>query len=563
VFLNGEDATGDSRAQVRAPMKRLLSWVSIAVLVVLVAMTAVTTWIVHNTVSDQESRLLRERTNEVGLVLSTALSSLSDQLTAFGSLLRSTDNSVVAFDRATDSTVSGDSRTAIALLRKTPSGYRVVIANGAGLTAGSVIDDQRVAALDRAMTATKMVPTEVAGAGAHRTLGFAVGPPATPAGTLVYRQTSLGALGPPRLANTAPFSEVEVTLYDGMSPSPGQAIVTTADHLPMTGQLHSTTLSVGAATWLLEVRAVHPLVGGTTANAQWFVLAFGLLLCMLVTTTAEIESRRRANAEALYTNEQRLAEGLQRSLLPELPTVAGLDVAARYLPGTAGQQVGGDWYDVFPLDGGRVGIVIGDVVGHDISASAMMSRVQAALRAYAFRNDDPATVLDRLDTLIETFRGDRLVTIFYGILSAPDDRGNRRLQFANAGHPPPIACRADGGVDELAGGASILLGAAALGEGNRATATVELVTGSTLVLYTDGLIEVPGESLTDSIERLKHAAVGGAALTPDQLCDRLADQLPAAQQRDDVAILAVRLSEPTGATRQRYPAQAVQRESDG
>jgi serine phosphatase RsbU (regulator of sigma subunit) len=305
------------------------------------------------------------------------------------------------------------------------------------------------------------------------------------------------------------------------------------------------------------VRAVHPLVGSTTANAQWFVLVGGLVVCLLVTATAEIESRRRANAIALYANEQRLAEGLQLSLLPELPAVADLNIAARYIPGTAGQQVGGDWYDVFPLDHGQIGIVIGDVVGHDISASATMSRVQAALRAYAFREDDPAIVLDRLDSLIATFRGDRLVTMFYGVLSASDSQGNRQLRFANAGHPPPIACLAGGGSEEIAGAASMLLGVTSVPEGTRSSDAIELATGSTLLLYTDGLIEIPGESMTESIEQLKRATADGASMSPSELCDRLTSEQRKAEQRDDVAVLAIQLTDPSRTTRLRSPLQVT------
>jgi serine phosphatase RsbU (regulator of sigma subunit) len=152
------------------------------------------------------------------------------------------------------------------------------------------------------------------------------------------------------------------------------------------------------------------------------------------------------------------------------------------------------------------------------------------------------------------------VTIFYGILSAPDDNEDRRFSFANAGHPPPIACHADGAIEEIAGGASMLLGVAALPEGSRTSAIVNLPAGSTLLLYTDGLIEVPGESLTDSIERLKRTVAGGATLSPDALCDRLTGERDEGDQRDDIAILAIRLADPMAVTPQRSPVQAVHRD---
>ncbi|MBV9486985.1 MAG: serine/threonine-protein phosphatase [Frankiaceae bacterium] len=523
-------------------MRRGLGWVSLIVLAGVLALTAVATWATRSAVSSQEDRLLSERANEVKLVLSTALDSLSGQLNTIGGLLQRTHNSQAAFDRATESSVSSSQGTVtIAVLRKAPGGYRVVMANGDGLHRGQLISDERAAACDRAMTADTVVSTPVIGTGSQRLIGFAVGPPATPPGVVVYQQSALGPLGPPRAADTAPFSEVQIVLYDGELAAPGHAVVSTARSLPLTGRISSKHLSVGNKSWLLQVRAVHPLVGGTTTAAPWFVLAAGLVLCVLLTVTSEIESRRRANAVALYRAEHRMAEELQRGLLPELPSVDRLEVAARYLAGTAGLQVGGDWYDVFPVGLDRIGIVIGDVGGHDISASATMSRVQAALRAYAFREDDPAAVLDSLDMLIESFQTERLVTVFYGLLDAPDASGTRELWYSNAGHPPPLVRRRDGGVEELDAAMSMLLGVAPGAVGSRPSARTELADGSTLILFTDGLIEVPGESMTKAVERVKSLVVEHGAGTPDTLCDEITRTFSDGQLRDDVALLVIQI----------------------
>lgn len=523
-------------------MRRRLSWVSLIALVVLLAVTAAATWGTHIAVHHQEGKLLNERANEVELVLSTATTSLGDELDTVGAVLQTTHNSRRAFDRATEAQVSGDAGNAIAVLVRAAAGYRVAMVNGTGLHVGQVISDQRVTAINRATTGTEMVPTAIVGSGADRSLGFAVGPPETPPGLIVYEQLALGRLGPPRAANTAPFSEVQVVLYDGTTAQPAQALASTAKQVPLTGQVVSKPLTVGATKWLLQVRAVHPLVGSTTAAAPWFVLGVGLVACLLVSATAEIESRRRANALALYRSEHGLAAGLQQSLLPELPSIAGFEIAARYLPGTEGLEVGGDWYDVFDLGEERLGVVIGDVVGHDISASATMSRVQSALRAYAFRKDDPAVVLDRLDRLIESFQTERLVTIFYGVLGPIEASGARRLWYSNAGHPPPLVCRSDGGIDELDEASSMLLGVDAGPDGSRPSARVELDAGSTLMLFTDGLIEVPGTSITDSTAQLKATAAGCGEIPPDELCDRLIGTLADGPRRDDVAIVAIRLS---------------------
>ena len=172
-----------------------------------------------------------------------------------------------------------------------------------------------------------MVPTSVMGAGADRTLGFALGAPSTPDGTVLYLQVGLGELGPPRAAGTSPFHELRVVLYGSPVPDPSQALVTTTSDIPLRGNVRVVPVEAGSARWALQANAVHPLVGATTADAAWLTLAGGALVALLVTTIVEIETRRRRSALHLYQNERQLAEGLQRSLLPPLPSLSTLDVA--------------------------------------------------------------------------------------------------------------------------------------------------------------------------------------------------------------------------------------------
>ncbi len=524
-------------------MRRKWGWLSAATLVLLLAVTGFTMWTVRGTVRGQENRLLNERANEVGLVLKEAVDSFSSQLQTVGGVVEATNGSPLAFKRASAALVAGSKgKDSIALLRRTAAGYRVRLANGTALHPGQVLSGSVVASLSRADANDQMVPTQVMGSGATRALGFALGPPKSPAGTVLYVQVGLGTLGPPRAARSSPFNELHVVLYGTPTPVASQALVTTTDAIPLRGHVRVVTIAAGAARWALQVSAAHPLVGSATANAEWFALGGGVVLSILLALIVEIETRRRRSALALYRNEQRVAETLQRNLLPELPAVDGLALAARYLPGSRGQQVGGDWYDVFELDGDRVGIAVGDVLGHDIAAAALMSRVQTALRAYAFVGEQPGAVLDRLDRLMASLHTDRLVTVFYGVLGPLDVDGSRELVFANAGHPPPLLHREDGTVAELAEASSLLLGAADVGSEQRSQRAMTIPTASTLLLYTDGLIETPGESLTDLIDQLKRtiAAVAPRA-TADELCNRLIDGMGPNRRRDDVALLLVRL----------------------
>lgn len=525
-------------------MTRALAWrLSVLVAAVLIVVSAVVAVAVRAAVHSQEQRLLVEHTNEVGLVLSTAIDGLTQQFDVLGGVLRATSNSPSAFRRSSDGAVSDSKGTrTYALLRPQADGYVVALVNGTGLHTGEVIDDQRVAALRQAQSAGVLVPTPIVGSGAARTVGFAIGPPVAPADTVLYQQNTLGALGPPQAAATAPFSELNVVLYDSTRPDPSQALVATVSTLPLTGDVHAKSITAGTTNLLLQVSPARPLVGGLTTNAPWLILGGGILVAVLIGVAVETETRRRRSAVSLYQGEHRLTESLQRSLLPQLPTVTGLRLGASYLAGSEGQQVGGDWYDLFELTDGRIGVVVGDVVGHDISAAVLMSRVQTALRAFAFLDDAPAAVLDRLDGLLETFNTDRLVTVFYGVLSAPDRHGNRRLVYANAGHPPPLLHRPDGSVAELDDAKSLLLGVRPGIDDARPQHDVELSEGTMLLMYTDGLVEVPGESLTDLIERLKDVtAAVPPGTSPDAVCDWLLSHMTAGQRRDDIAIMVTEL----------------------
>jgi serine phosphatase RsbU (regulator of sigma subunit) len=284
------------------------------------------------------------------------------------------------------------------------------------------------------------------------------------------------------------------------------------------------------------------LIGSTTAHAQWIVLGSGIVLAILVALVVEGESRRRKSALELYAVEHRLAETLQRNLLPELPVIAGLGLAASYLPGAAHLEIGGDWFDVFGLEDGRVGLVIGDVLGHDIAAAAAMSKIQASLRAYAWGGAAPSAVLDRLDDLITTFEISELVTVFYGVLDPADESGSRQLTFANAGHLAPFVRRPGAAVESLSGANSLLLGAPGPSGTTRSQRSVSLEAGSILLLFTDGLVEKPGESLTTSLARLgEWIAASPADADAATLCDLVLAHVDPKQLRDDVAVLAVYL----------------------
>jgi GAF domain-containing protein/anti-sigma regulatory factor (Ser/Thr protein kinase) len=262
----------------------------------------------------------------------------------------------------------------------------------------------------------------------------------------------------------------------------------------------------------------------------------------MATTTANkgiIEDLARRAAMALdnarlYAKEHEAAETLQRSLLPShLPDLPGVAVAAAYQPGSTAVEVGGDWYDVFPLPDGRVGLAIGDVVGRGLRAAAAMGQLRNALRAYALEDWKPAAVLERLNQLTQSTDQGDMATLVY----ATFDPQTAELVFASAGHPPPLVVEADGDTRYLEGGRSVPTGVVA--DAGYEEARTTLGAGATLVLYTDGLVERRGSSLDDGLATLAAAGSEATGRNVAGLRDHLlARQPPAAE--DDVAVLAFR-----------------------
>jgi PAS domain S-box-containing protein len=237
---------------------------------------------------------------------------------------------------------------------------------------------------------------------------------------------------------------------------------------------------------------------------------------------------------SLYEREHVTAVTLQRSVLPEqMPEVDRVKLAARYVPGSSGVEVGGDWYDAIELGRGRIGIVVGDVVGKGVLAAATMAQLRNALRVYALEGLKPASVLAKLNRLGET-TSPSFATLLYAVV----DTESLVCRYASAGHPPPLLVRADGPTEFLEGGRSLPLGVHA--EARYRHDVVELAPGDTLVLYTDGLVERRGSTLDEGLEQLKVCVQSGPAEL-ETLLDHVVDSLLAdAASSDDVAVLALR-----------------------
>jgi serine phosphatase RsbU (regulator of sigma subunit) len=235
---------------------------------------------------------------------------------------------------------------------------------------------------------------------------------------------------------------------------------------------------------------------------------------------------------SLLARDDRIAAAaLQRSLLPSaLPTIPGAQVAARYVPGRG--AVGGDWYDVFTLPSGALGVVIGDVAGSGLHAAVIMGRMRSALRAYTLEAADPAEVLSKLDRKMQHFEPGALATVLYAVI----DRALDRAHIASAGHLPPVIATV-GQPAVLAGIAGgLMIGVAP--DARRQMTTVKLPPGTVLCLYTDGLVERREYPIDQGLARLCQAVT---AQPPEDVCTSVMGALVGAESaHDDIALLAFR-----------------------
>lgn len=282
-------------------------------------------------------------------------------------------------------------------------------------------------------------------------------------------------------------------------------------------------VGTGSILGVLEIRWDGP---------RTFYVAERAVIATLATYVAQaLERAQRLDVRA------GVADILQQAILPCTPAAPPYEFAACYLPADRQQKVGGDWYDAVTGTDGRLTLVIGDVVGHDMPAAAQMGQLRSMLRAYIVdRHESPSALLHRLDAANHALGEPIMATaVVAAIHTLPD--GQHRLHWSNAGHPPPVLIRRDGSVRSLGGG-DLLLGASR--NAPRHTSSVRLAPGSTVLLHTDGLVERPGRAIDDNYSDL-HQRLRTARRTrlENLLEDAIASVGP--DPTDDIAVLAVRL----------------------
>jgi serine phosphatase RsbU (regulator of sigma subunit)/anti-sigma regulatory factor (Ser/Thr protein kinase) len=336
-----------------------------------------------------------------------------------------------------------------------------------------------------------------------------------------------------RIDEPYPMSEVVRTLSPRFIESPEEF----AQRYPILWP-HITDLNITSAAYLPLIAQARPIgaMGLLYSDRRGFSPEDRNVLVALGSSIAQ--SLQRA---MLYEQEMDLAQGLQQAMLPRsIPSVPGADVAVRYraatIGGALGRDIGGDWYDLIPLPGGRVGAVIGDVQGHDTHAAAVMGQLRIVLRAYAAEGHPPATVMARASVFLHELDTDRFATCLY----AEADLATGVVQVVRAGHIDPLLRDTDGTCHRVSVEGGLPLGLSAeFGRLAYPVGTIELDPGQTLLLCTDGLVEQPGADLDDGMKTLTALIATG----PDDVRDLADCLIDVADERggdDDVALLLLR-----------------------
>ncbi len=405
---------------------------------------------------------------------------------------------------------------------------------------------QAEVAVRRAFESSTFVVTQES-AGSQRFLGYAVALPGSGRRFAVYALRPLPADRKSRVAQNSAFSDLDYAIYLGRAEDPGSLLTTDIDHFPFSGSTATVTVPFGDTVLTTVVRARGPLGGSLSADLPWVVGVVGLFLTIGAAWLAARLMRRRHAAEVaegavrdandelarLYGEQRTIAETLQRALLPQsLPDIPGLEIAARYLPGAQGVEIGGDWYSVLPLSGERFVFVVGDVSGRGVAAASIMARLRFTVRAHALDGDSPADILDKCTRQLDVQRDGHFATVLIGIYDATC----REITLANAGHLCPLLLEpSQSRFVEMTANRPI-----GITGGHYQSVTISIGSSTTLLAFTDGLVERRDEILDVGLKRLMEAALVSDGQTLDGMIDYVLNELDAHDREDDIAILGLR-----------------------
>ncbi|MCU1490663.1 MAG: Two component signal transduction histidine kinase [Acidimicrobiaceae bacterium] len=518
-------------------MAHRLSLVVLFVGLVLVAIAVFASRIAYE---HNESRLLSLQVRLTGSALSADSLYVEDHLGGAAQLAAASNGRATGFADSLSDSVSTSGPFACASLWRMGSGTdREITAIGSAPLLGPSSPALR-SFLHQAAQAQSFVVQELSGHGESR-LGFAMSAPGPGGPYVAYAEEILPANHRTAESASSPIGEVNLAIYLGRSERASRLLETDSTlGAPLRGTTATTTVPYGNTVLTLVMSPRGSLSGGVSRYSSWVIGFLGSALVLLVALMTQRLVRRRERAERLtleiadlYAEQRSIAETLQLALLPrDMPGISGMEFAVRYLPGARGVDIGGDWYDVVPLDEERFVFVIGDVSGRGVRAASIMASLHYAIRGFVVEGHDPVEILETLSRMLSVTRDDHFATVLVGLVEV----ASHQVTLANAGHLPPLL------VSE--GEASFVpteIGPP-IGYSSRSTyapVTFKVPPAGTLVVYTDGLVERRGESLDQGLERLRAFATGPEDGLEDLVSTLLGGLSPDGSD-DDTAILGLR-----------------------
>ena len=539
-----------------SPTRRRLRPHSFALVVLALGLliTAVLSWTSWSLYNSSENRLLELRVRDAGSLLDAVVPTIRTPLVSAVEIASGTNGNSSKFDSFITPDVIHGSPFASATLWNLngvlPARVAVV-----GKPPSHLLSPASAA---RLFASAKPEPVlNVIGVlnGPHPHIDYFVISASGPTRFAVYAESAaLPANHRLAIARNSAFSDLDYALYLGKNEQTSHLLATSLTDLPIAGRRAAITIPFGTTALDFVVTPKGPLSSAFFEELWWITLLIGIAISLsasLLTRrllvsregaeasreraeelTAELDFAARENRR-LYAEQRSVAETLQRALLPiDLPELAGIQCAVRYIPGVAGIEIGGDWYDVIDLDDTHLLLVVGDVSGRGLGAATVMASLRFAVRAYALEGYSPARILGMLNRIVRVGR-DRL---FATVLCVAIDVPGHTITLASAGHLSPVILDGPSGrVVETRHGLPIGVQTDATYD----SVTVELPSGATLLAFTDGLIERRGEALDDGFSRLLECATS-TERNLDRLLDDVLAELTPNGVDDDTAIVGLR-----------------------
>lgn len=533
------DAVLRARDRSLAPKSRL----AVAVFIVILGVAAVLAVTSHEIYDHNEDRLLNLRVRELGLVLTAAVNATETPVASAAAFANATEGSPAKF-REFAKVYVGPHRQFSSLSLWSPSSSTSSPLAFVGSSPVIQSEPGHAKAMLAATRLGRLAVINELNSSAGPSIGYAF----ASGDYVAYARQKLLPSRHSRLQANSAFADLNYAFYLGHTRNSANLLVTNASTLPLRGPTASELTPFGSSRLLLVITPRDSLGGTFFERLPWLILAFGLgiALAAAVLTDRLVQRRRRAEDLArsldhsvaenqrLYAEQRGIAQELQHALLPEaLPALEGLEASVRYLPGTQGLDVGGDWYDVVSLEPATVVLVVGDVSGRGLRAATTMASLRSTAVAYAADGDDPGPILEKLNRLVRSGPHDYFATV----LCARVEIESHRVTVASAGHLAPLVLDGAGArFVEFRAGAPV--GVAESSQYVETTITVG--EAATVIAYTDGLVERRGEVLDTGLERLRDAALKAVADPLELLVAHLVEDLLQDENSDDTAILAVR-----------------------